>query len=117
METAEEAGGSNEHQACSHCQGRGEVPRQKDIGAAVTAGQERATSEPTLKDGWLTMRQAAAKLRCGYCYFSGKWREWGLHPTKVGQRLFNEKELEELLMRRRISHRGRPRKKHLEKYA
>ena len=77
---------------------------------AVVASQERSVSDYLPKDGWLTMSQAAAKLRCSYFHLSRNWRRWGLHPTQFGKIIFAEKELDDFLRRNRVTRRGRPRK-------
>lgn len=60
--------------------------------------------------GWLTMTQAAARCRCSLTWFSRNWKGWGLHPSRLGRLLFDEKEIDTLLKDKRISRRGRPRK-------
>lgn len=96
---------------CPTCQGLGFIAHEKNIGAvpAESPSQEPARASAAPQDGWLTMRQAATKLRCSYYHFSRKWRAWGLHPSVIGK-LFREEELDQLLRRNRVTSRGRPRK-------
>ena len=61
------------------------------------------------RDGWLTMKEAAAKCRCSLFWFSRNWRSWGLRPSKVGRLLFDEKEVDAFLRSHRVRQRGRPR--------
>ena len=61
------------------------------------------------QDGWFTMEQAAVKCRCSLTWFSRNWKAWGLHPSRLGRFLFDEKEIDVLLKEKRITCRGRPR--------
>jgi hypothetical protein len=58
------------------------------------------------------MKIAARLMGCGYSTLSRKWRSWGLHPTPNGTRLlFAPKELKQSTWKRRVSFRGRPKKR------
>lgn len=90
---------------CPSCRGCGYISEMIALGPPTLP----VPPEPP-RDGWLTMKQAAAKCRCSLFWFSRNWKEWGLHPSHLGRFLFDEKEIEKLLNDHRISRRGRPRK-------
>ena len=94
---------------CMSCQGLGYIP-EMETDLPPTAPVSTAPALVPPQDGWLTMKQAAAKCRCSCSWFSRNWKEWGLHPSRLGRFLFDEKEIAALLDDKRITRRGRPRK-------
>lgn len=87
-----------------------EVPTSAPTAAASSApGVLPVPAAP--QDGWLSMRQAAGKMRRSYSWFSRNWRGMGFHPTAGRPLLFEEKEIEGYLQGHRVRRsRGRPRK-------
>lgn len=98
---------------CPSCQGRGYIgsgDAMPPVGREHPAGAPEYIPEGLKPDGWLTMEEAAGKLRCSKFWFSRHWKGWGLHPSRLARLLFREEELDALLAKKRVSYRGRPRK-------
>jgi hypothetical protein len=56
------------------------------------------------------MRAAAAKMGYSYFWLAHNWKQLGLHPTNFGHnRMFHEQEIDEYMLKSRVSYRGRPR--------